>query len=75
MDWVCEIKLSDCTPADMLELQAVVKARFGDRARTRTVERWLWEAERKPLPPPLLAHRVVAPPRSLRRGRGSRAEQ
>jgi hypothetical protein len=49
-EWVAIVRLeADQDPG--YELVAVLKERFGASVRTQTQQAWLYEAERKPVPP------------------------
>lgn len=48
--WVCLLELDLDEPA-VTDLITDLKHRLGDRVRTTTKERWLYDEERKPVPP------------------------
>lgn len=56
--WICLLEL-DTDEHETAEIVADLKARLGDRVRTTTKERWLYDEERKPARPPRVAHLVV----------------
>ncbi len=60
-DFVCELSLYGLEEDDIEDLVRDLKARLGERVRTRTLLRTAWELERRPMPPPLLIHTVAAP--------------
>jgi hypothetical protein len=49
--WVCIVTLEADTDQEVSDMVAGLKDRFGERLRTRTLERWLYEAERQPVAP------------------------
>ena len=59
-DYVCELQLADSNEAEIGALVGELKARFGQRLRTKTSERWLVELQRAPARPPQLVHQVTA---------------
>ena len=48
--WVCLLEL-DADEPEVAQLVTDLKARLGDRVRTTTKTRWLYDEERRPLPP------------------------
>lgn len=49
--WVCIVTLEADTDDEVTDMVAALKERFGERVRTRTLERWLYDDERRPIPP------------------------